>query len=597
MTNQLPKRLFDFPRYQLKHTPLKDSLVNKIDGKWTPVSTQEYVDKADQMGRALIDYGIKPGDKIALISTTNRWEWNVMDIGILECGAIDVPVYPSISEADYEYIFNDSEVKLCFVSDKELYEKVNNIKGKVDSLKEIYVFDEEQGLPNWKEFLKRGEGKGHQSELEKRMDAINESDLATLIYTSGTTGTPKGVMLSHKNIASNALDCEDRIPKFNGKPKALSFLPLCHVYERMLVYLYCSRGIAIYYAENMETIGDNLREIHPEIFSAVPRLLEKVYDKIIAKGQDLSGVKKALFFWAVGLGEKFELEGKSGFYNFQLNIARKLIFSKWLEALGGNVEAIVSGSAALNPRLIRIFMAAGVNVQEGYGLTETSPVIAVNGPEDHMKGIGTVGRPIKNVEVKIESDGEICCKGPNVMMGYYKQPEKTREVIDDEGWLHTGDIGEMVDGKFLKITDRKKEIFKTSGGKYIAPTIIETKFKESRFIEQMMVIGEGEKHPAAIIQPEFEFLKSWAKRKDIPYESNEQIVKNEKVRERIQEEVDEKNEAFGKWEQVKKFELSPNVWSVDGKELTPTLKLKRRVIMEKYADLYENIYGHKPGKA
>lgn len=590
------KRLFDFPRYQLENSPIKDSLVNKINGKWVPVSTREYVDMADKAGRALIDYGIEPGDKVALISTTNRWEWNVMDIGILEAGAVDVPVYPTISEADYEYIFNDAEVKLCFVSDRNLYEKVKHIQSRVPSLQKVFVFNEEGGLPHWTEFLKRGEGDKHQPELQKRMDAVKEDDLATLIYTSGTTGTPKGVMLSHKNIASNAIDCDDRIPSLKGNAKALSFLPVCHVYERMLIYLYCRRGISIYYAESMDTIGDNLREIKPEIFSAVPRLLEKVFDKIIAKGQDLTGIKKGLFFWAVGLGEKYELEGRSALYNMQLAVARKLIFSKWQEALGGRVKAIVSGSAALNPRLIRIFMAAGMNVQEGYGLTETSPVIAVNGATDEEKYIGTVGRPIDNVEVKIASDGEILCKGPNVMMGYYKKPEKTREVLEESGWFHTGDIGELVDGKFLKITDRKKEIFKTSGGKYVAPAIMETRFKESRFIEQIMVIGEGEKHPAAIIQPDFEFLEHWAARKGVPYESKSQIIKEQRVIDRIQQEVDKENQHFGSWEQVKKFELAPEVWSISGEELTPTLKLKRRVIMDKYSHLYEKIYGHPPRK-
>ena len=595
MDQEQPTRLFDFPRYQLKHTPLKDALVNKINGQWTPVSTSEFVEMSDKTARALIEFGLRPGDKVALISTTNRWEWNVMDIGILEAGGIDVPVYPTISEADYEYIFNDAEVRLCFVSDAELYEKVNHIKGKVPSLQEIFVFDDVEGLPHWLDFVEKGAGDQHQEELESRMKAVKPDDLATLIYTSGTTGTPKGVMLSHDNIASNSTDCDDRIPDLDPGTKALSFLPVCHVYERMLIYLYMRRGIAIYFAESMEAIGDNIREIKPEIFSAVPRLLEKVFDKILTKGQELSGIKRALFFWAVALGEKFEIRGRSSWYNAQLNIARKLIFSKWQEALGGNVKAIVSGSAALNPRIIRIFMAAGFNVQEGYGLTESSPVIAVNGATDDEKYIGTVGRPINKVEVKIAEDGEILCKGPNVMLGYYKKPEQTAEVIVD-GWLHTGDIGEMVDGKFLKITDRKKEIFKTSGGKYIAPTIMETKFKESRFIEQIMVLGEGEKHPAAFIQPDFEFLRSWAERKGIPYSTDQDMVEHDKIEERIMEEVEEKNQYFGKWEQIKKFKLT-GLWSIDGGELTPTLKLKRRKILAKYADLYEEIYGHKPNRA
>ena len=595
MTQGLPTRLFDFPRYQLVHSPLKDALVNKIKGEWKPVSTKEFVDLSDQASRALIHFGIKPGDKVALISTNNRWEWNIMDIGVLQVGAVDVPVYPTISEADYEYIFNDAEVRLCFVSDKDLYDKVSNIKGRVPSLQDIYLFDEVAGSPHWMEFLEKGAGNEEQAELESRMAAVKPDDLATLIYTSGTTGTPKGVMLSHNNITSNTIDCDDRIPNLQPGTKALSFLPLCHVYERMLTYLYMRRGIAIYYAESMETIGDNIRETSPEIFSAVPRLLEKVFDKIMAKGQELGGVKRGLFFWAVGLAEKYKLEGRSAWYDAQLGVARKLIFSKWQEALGGNVQAIVSGSAALNPRLIRIFMAAGMNVQEGYGLTESSPVIAVNGATDDEKYIGTVGRPIDGVEVRIAEDGEILCKGPNVMLGYYKKPDKTAEVIQD-GWLHTGDIGEMVDGKFLKITDRKKEIFKTSGGKYIAPTIMETKFKESRFIEQVMVVGEGEKHPAALIQPDFEFLRGWAERKDIPYTTDAEMVQHDAIEERIAKEVAEKNEAFGNWEQVKKFELTGEIWSIDGGELTPTLKLKRRKILHKYANLYAQIYGHKPNE-
>ncbi len=595
MTQNLPTRLFEFPRYQLEHSPLNDALVNKINGVWKPISTREFVDLSDKMARALIDFGLNPGDKVAIISTTNRWEWNVVDIGVLESGGVDVPVYPTISESDYEYIFNDAEVRLCFVSDKELFDKVHNIKGRVPSLQDIYCFDEVDGGLHWLDFLNRGEGDQHQAELDGRMSAVKPNDLATLIYTSGTTGTPKGVMLSHNNITSNTIDCDDRIPDLQPGSKSLSFLPLCHVYERMLTYLYMRRGFGIYYAESMETIGDNIREVHPEIFSAVPRLLEKVFDRIMSKGQELSGIKRALFFWAVSLAESYKLTGRSGWYNSRLKIARKLIFSKWQEALGGNVKAIVSGSAALNPRLIRIFMAAGLNIQEGYGLTETSPVISVNGSTVDEKCIGTVGRPIDGVEVKIAEDGEILCKGPNVMLGYYNKPDKTAEIIKD-GWLHTGDIGEIVFGKFLKITDRKKEIFKTSGGKYIAPTIMETKFKESRFIEQIMVIGEAEKHPAALIQPDFEFLRGWAERKDIAYTTDAEMVKHDRIEARIQQEIDEKNQSFGNWEQVKKFRLTPAAWSIDGGELTPTLKLKRRKVLEKYADLYKEIYGHRPNE-
>ncbi len=589
MSSTSVSRLFDIPRHQLKNNPLSDSLTTKVNGEWKRVSTAEFVSESDKFARALIEMGVQPQDKIALISSTNRYEWNVADIGILQAGAVNVPVYPSISREDYAYIFNDCKVKYCFVSDIELYQKVNDIIDKVDSLQEIYIFEEEEGIKNWREVLKLGEDTQHQEEMERRMAGVGKHDLATLIYTSGTTGTPKGVMLSHNNLVSNVLDCQSRIPVVSGV-KALSFLPVCHVFERMLTYLYIYNGISIYFAESIDKIGDNIREVKPEIFAAVPRLLEKVYDRIVTKGAELTGIKKSLFFWAVELGEKFDHQKNSGWYNFKLGIARKLIFSKWQEGLGGNVRAIVSGGAALNPRLNRVFSAAGFNIQEGYGLTETSPVIAVNGPDPDRKRIGTVGKPIYNVEVKIADDGEILCKGPNVMLGYYEKPEKTAEVIDEEGWFHTGDIGEMVEGKFLKITDRKKEIFKTSGGKYVAPQIMENKYKESRFVEQIMVVGEGERHPAALIQPDFEFLKSWCERKNIPYTTNEEMVKNEQIMERVMQDIEEKNVGFGKWEQVKKVELTPDVWSVDAGHLTPKLSLKRRNIIKMYRDLYDKIY-------
>lgn len=591
MSLKQPTRLFDFPQYQLENGPLPDALSTKVNGKWEKVSTREFMDMANQMSRALIEMGVEPQEKIALISTTNRYEWNVMDIGILQTGAVNVPVYPTISSEDYDYIFNDSEVTYCFVSDRALYDKVAKIKDNVASLKEIYIFEEEEGIKNWKEVLKLGEDQKHQAELEKRKDAVNGRDLATLIYTSGTTGKPKGVMLSHHNLVSNVLDSCPRIPDVSGG-RALSFLPVCHVFERMLTYLYIYNSFPIYFAESIDKIGDNIREVKPEIFSAVPRLLEKVYDRIIAKGNEQTGIKKKLFFWAVDLGKRYDPKTNGAFYNLQLGIARKLIFSKWQEALGGSVKAIVSGGAALNPKLNGIFSAAGFNIQEGYGLTETSPVIAVNGPDKDRKRIGTVGMPIPNVEVKIADDGEVLCKGPNVMMGYYKQQEKTDEVLDKDGWFHTGDIGEMVEGKFLKITDRKKEMFKTSGGKYVAPQIIENKLKESRFIEQVMVIGEGEKHPAAFIQPDFEFLKSWANRKSIQFKDNKDLVANEKVKERIMREVDELNANFGKSEQVKKIELTADIWSVDAGHLTPKMSLKRRNIIDLYKEQYKNIYGH-----
>ena len=568
-------------------------MATKIDGEWKTISSQEYVEMAEHFSLGLMELGVTAGDKIGLITHNNRYEWNVSDIGILQLGAVDVPVYPTISDDDTAYIFNDAEVTFCFVSNDELYQKVMRIKDRIPSLKAVYTFLPVDGAPNWEEVLESGRKSARSAELQKAMDAVNEEDLATLIYTSGTTGKPKGVMLSHKNIASNATDCRDRFPVSSGS-WALSFLPICHIFERMLSYLYSWKGIPIYFGQSLETVGDDIREVKPHIFTAVPRLLEKVFDKIMAKGSDLTGVKKSLFFWAVGLAEEFELSGKSFGYSMKLALARKLIFSKWHEALGGNVRAIASGSAALNPKLTRIFLAAGINIQEGYGLTETSPVISVNGRPLEDKLIGGVGRPIKNVMVRIADDGEITVKGPNVMMGYYKQPELTAEVLSSEGWFKTGDIGEINDQGHLRITDRKKEIFKTSGGKYVAPQIMENTFKESRFIEQIMVIGESEKHPAALVQPEWEYVRDWCAKKGVEFGSEDQVVKDQRLIDRISEEIDKANKQFSQWEQVKKFELTPESWTIDAGHLTPTLKLKRKNITKSYADLYEGIYGHPP---
>src|SRR5690554_6205580 len=587
-----PKRLFDFPYYQLEHYPLEKALVTKYDGKWVPTSTQEYINKANAISRALIRMGVKPNDKVALISTTNRTEWNICDIGIMQTGAQDVPIYPTISEEEYQYVLNHSECMYCFVSDKEVYDKVMAIKANVPSLKEVYTFNEVKGAKNWTEVLELGKDESNQDELDKRKDAISEDDLATLIYTSGTTGKPKGVMLSHKNIASNALNSSERLPlDGSSEQRGLSFLPLCHVYERMLVYLYQYSGTSIYYAESIEAISDNLKEVKPHVMSAVPRLLEKVYDKIITTGSELSPPLKAIFFWAVSVAEKWEPYDKNGaWYGFKLKIAQKLIFKKWKEALGGNLKAVASGAAPLQPRLARIYNAAGIPIMEGYGLTETSPVIAVNDMRNGGFKIGTVGRPIDNVEVKIAEDGEILCKGPNIMQGYYKDPDKTNEALKN-GYFHTGDIGEIDSQGFLKITDRKKEMFKTSGGKYVAPQTIENTLKQSRFIEQVMVIGEGEKMPAALIQPSFEFVKDWAKIKGIDVgKTNADIASNPLVIQRIGEEIDRLNKNFGNWEQIKKFELTLDVWSVDSGHLTPTMKLKRKVILSKYQDLYNKIY-------
>ena len=584
-------RLFEFPYYQLEHHNLEDALVTKYDNEWVKTSTTEYITKANAISRALLRLGIQKNDKIAIISSNNRTEWNIMDIGILQTGAQNVPIYPTISEEDYEYILNHSEAKYCIVSDSEVLRKVNAIKNNVPNLKEIYSFNAIEGCKNWTALLELGEDHSNQDVVEDRKNNVKTTDLATIIYTSGTTGKPKGVMLSHQNIVSNVLDSAPRIPFTAGNSRAMSFLPICHIFERMILYLYQYYGVSVYFGESIDKISDNLKEVKPTVITAVPRLLEKVYDKIYSKGTELTGIKKKLFFWAIDLGLKYEPYGANGlWYETQLKIARKLIFSKWKEGLGGNIELLVSGSAALQPRLARVFAAANIPVMEGYGLTETSPVISVNDMRHHGFKIGTVGKVIDNVEVKIANDGEILCKGPNVLMGYYKDDAMTHEVIVD-GYFHTGDIGEIDSEGFLKITDRKKEMFKTSGGKYIAPQLIENMMKQSRFIEQIMVIGDGEKMPAAFIQPNFDFVKEWAALHNIPLGTTlADLCQNTKVIDRIQEEVNLQNEKFGNWEKIKRFELTPNVWSIDSGELTPTLKLKRKVVKEKYKMLYDKIY-------
>ena len=584
-------RLFDFPYYQLENFNISDALVTKQDGKWIKTSTEEYIAKANAISRALVEMGVQKNDKIAIISTNNRTEWNIMDIGVLQTGAQTIPIYPTISEVDYEYILNHSESTYCFVSDEEVLRKVNVIKSNVPTLKEVYSFNTIQGCKHWSELLELGKDEAKQKLVEERKNAVIPSDLATIIYTSGTTGKPKGVMLSHNNIVSNVIHSAPRIPFEKGKSRALSFLPVCHIFERVILYLYQYYGVSIYFGESIDKISDNIKEVKPNVMSAVPRLLEKVYDSIYAKGTQLSGIKKKLFFWAIDLGLRYEPYGANGaWYEFQLKIARKLIFSKWKEGLGGNLDLMVSGSAALQTRLARVFAAAEIPVMEGYGLTETSPVISVNDVRNFGFRVGTVGKVIDGVTVKIAEDGEILCKGPNVMMGYYKDEKLTSEVMTDD-YFHTGDIGEFDADGFLKITDRKKEMFKTSGGKYIAPQLIENTMKQSRFIEQIMVIGDGQKMPAAFIQPSFDFIKEWANIHKIAIgTSNEEIIANSKVIERIQEEVDKLNEKFGNWEKIKRFELTPEVWSIEAGHLTPTLKLKRKIVMEKYQDLFHKIY-------
>ena len=585
-------RLFDFPYYQLETYPLNNSLVSKVNGSWIETSTQSYIAQANAISRGLLRMGVKPNDKVAIISMTNRTEWNICDIGILQLGAQDVPIYPTISSEEYEYVLNHSESVYCFVSCQEVLDKILAIKDKVPTLRGIYSFDDLDGCEHWSVVKEKGADDSNQPEVEALKAAVKTDDLATLIYTSGTTGRPKGVMLTHKNIVSNAINSAERLPIELGKSKALSFLPVCHIYERMLLYMYQYTGVGIYFAESLETISDNLKEVHPEVMTAVPRLLEKVYDKIIAKGTDLTGIKKKLFFWAVDLGLKYEpYKANGGWYEFKLGIARKLIFSKWQEALGGNLKAIASGSAALQPRLARVFNAAGVPVFEGYGLTETSPVVAVNDERNGGLRIGTVGRPIADTEVKIAEDGESLIKGPQVMIGYYKDPDQTAEVLNN-GYFHTGDIGEIDADGFLKITDRKKAMFKTSGGKYVAPQLIENAMKQSRFIEQILVVGEGEKMPAALIQPNFEFIAEWNERKEkgLPSDPAE-LIAHPKMIKRMQKEVDHFNERFGKWEKIKTFQMTADIWSIEEGHLTPTMKMKRKVIKQKYSDLYEKLFG------
>lgn len=583
-------RLFDFPYYEHEKYKLEDALVTKYGDQWIKTSTQEYINKANAFSRGLLRMGIKKDDKIAVISSSNRTEWNICDIGILQTGAQNVPIYPTISEEDQQYILNHCEAQYCIVSDEELYGKVMSIRHNLPHLKEIYSFNKIEGCRSWEEILEFGRDEANQPEVDRIKDGITQDDLATIIYTSGTTGRPKGVMLSHRNIVSNVLMSGPRVPFEEGKNRALSFLPICHIYERMILYLYQYYGVSIYFAESIEKVSDNIKEVSPDVITAVPRLLEKVYDKIIAKGTDLEGIKKKLFFWAVEVGLKYEPYGANGpIYGLKLWLARKLIFSKWKAGLGGRLGLMVSGSAAIQPRLARVFAAAEIPVMEGYGLTETSPVIAVNDMRNHGFRIGTVGRPLDGVEVKIAQDGEILTRSDSVMMGYYKDDEKTAEVLKD-GYFHTGDIGEIDKDGFLKITDRKKEMFKTSGGKYVAPQLIENAMKQSRFIEQIMVIGDGEKMPAAFIQPNFEFVQQWAQRKGLSLKSNEDIANSPEVKNRIQEEVAAINKKFGNYEQVKRFELTSDIWSVDGGEMTPTLKLKRKQIKEKYQKLYDKIY-------
>lgn len=589
-----PSRLFDVIAYQLEKYPKEDMLAGKVDGKWIKYSTKEVAETTLQFASGLLQLGITRGDgtmegkdKIAIVSR-NRPEWVLTDLACQQTGAVLTPIYPTISQNELVFVLKDAGARILFISDQEILDKVNAVRDQLPALKEVFSYDPLPGVRHWTEILSLAKETDFSKIAEIRKNTTPE-ELVTIIYTSGTTGTPKGVMLTHRNVMSNVVACIPYLP-VHSAARALSFLPLNHIFERMVTYVYLTAGVPIYYAESMDTIADNLREVKPTIFTTVPRLLEKVYEKIMSKGLELKGIKRALFFWAIELGKQYEINKPQGWrYRFQLSIANALVFKKWREALGGNIQAIVTGAAACQMRLLKIFTAGRIPVLEGYGLTETSPVISVNRVEEKDRMFGTVGPIISDVEVKIAEDGEILCKGPNISIGYYKRPDLTADAIKD-GWFHTGDIGVIVNNKFLKITDRKKELFKTSGGKFVAPQPIENKFKESPYIEQIMVVGEDCKFTSALIVPSFSNLRNWCDKKGISYNGNEGLVKLPEVKDLFQQAVDKYNQFFSHVEQLKKFELLPHEWTVDGGELTPTLKLKRKVILEKYRNVIEGMY-------
>ncbi|EEI89513.1 AMP-binding enzyme [Sphingobacterium spiritivorum ATCC 33300] len=579
-------RVFDFITRYKEEFSKPIMVAGKREGKWKTYSTDEFIEIIDNISKAMLARGVKKGDRIALMSG-NRPEWNFVDFAANQIGAAIVPLYPTLSSQDLTYIIADAEVRSIFVSNAELTGKVKTALKENNLEINLFTFEKIDDLPTLDDVI--AFGKEQDIDLKPYKDAVSEDDLLTLIYTSGTTGKPKGVLLTHKNVMSN-VNASNHLLKTEYN-KALSFLPLCHIFERMVVYLYFSRGVQIYYAENLDNIVADINEVKPMAFTTVPRVLEKVYDKIVEKGKALTGIKKALFFWALELGHKYQEPEKNGaFYNLKLGIARKLIFSKWKEALGGEIKLIVSGGAALQERLARVFWAAGIQVLEGYGLTETSPVIAVNTWQPNGVRFGTVGKVLSNLDVKIGQDGEILVKGPSITAGYYKNEEATKEAIDEEGYFHTGDIGELSKDGFLKITDRKKEMFKTAGGKYVAPQVLENKFMESTLIGQVMVLGENRKFPSALIVPAFEELEKWCKHKGIAYTSKDEIIKDPKVIEKYQSEIDRLNAGFGHWEQVKKFKLLNKEWSIDSGELTPKLSLKRKIILQKFEDTINGIY-------
>lgn len=589
------KRLFDCIEHQLQHFPKQDMLAAKENGVWRKYATEEIAQIVNETSAGLLNLGLSANDftpegsdKIAIISG-NRPEWLIADMAAQQIGVIWVPVYPTTNPLELVFILNDAAVKYMFVSNFELYQKVMSIRDQVPCLKELYTFDHIQGAKHWSELRVTDT-----STLEK-VEAIKKSipveQVATFIYTSGTTGTPKGVMLTHQNVYFNLYSGKASFP-FPDAPdqKVLSFLPLNHIFEKVASYIYMYSGMSVYYAESLDTIGENLLEIKPDGFSTVPRLLEKVFEKIMIKGEQLSGIKRTLFYWAVALGEKYDnLVPGSWWYRTQLKIANKIIFSKWREGLGGNVKFIVTGGAACQVKLLRIFNAAQIPVFEGYGPTENSPIISINLNRPGGTKFGTVGHVIQGVELKLQPDGEICVAGPSVMKGYYKRPDLTAETIID-GWLHTGDIGELIDGKYLKITDRKKELFKTSGGKYVAPQPIENKMKESPFIEQIVLVGDNKKFVSALIVPGFSKLKEWAKQHGIEYKNNEYIAKHPMVNALISDEVEVYNRFFNPVEQVKKFTLLSREFTIDNAELTPKLSVRRKNVLENFAKEVEEMY-------
>lgn len=583
-------RIFDLlPHYEQSFRPKDDVIASKENGQWVKVSIQQYRDIVDQISYGFLKMGIKPGDKIAQISP-NRIEWNFVDMAILQVGAVHVPIYPTISESDYNYILNHAEVRYVFVSGIELLRKIQHILPEIPHIEGVFTYKDWHEVKHLNDLIELGRQNPNPTLLEERKRAIHPDDVATMIYTSGTTGNPKGVMLTHTNILSNVKACQ-HIPPVGDEGKAVSYLPLCHVYERMLNYLYQYLGISIYYAENLGTITDNMKEVKPDILTTVPRLLEKVHDKLFATGHKLTGVKRWIFFWAFHLALRYELKGANGsFYELKRKLYDKLVYVKWREALGGKHLLIVSGGAALQPRLARLFSCAGITVLEGYGLTETSPVIAVNDFSENGMKFGTVGPVLKNVTVKIAEDGEICVKGPSVMKGYFKEPEMTKDAIDSDGWFHTGDLGHIEPEGQLKITGRKKELFKTSFGKYVSPQPIEDTFKESLFIDQIMVVGENQKFAGALIVPDFVFLKSWCGVKEIPYTTNAEMIQLPRIRKRFQKEVSKYNVQFGETEKIKTWDLLDNEWTFDTGEITPTMKLKRNYIAKKYQDKIEQLF-------